>query len=659
MANLLRPGRGPRVRQASRRRSRPRASRRRSCPHRIFPGNRPTNTILAPELTPSVLGQLIALYEHKVFTQGVIWGINSFDQWGVELGKVLASRITPELTSAEDPDLRHDHLHQRPDPSLPRTQEGELMQLGMIGLGRMGANIVRRLMRDGHECVVYDVSADAVAQLAAEGAVGASSLADFAAKLDAPRAAWIMVPAAYAGATATELAGHLAADDMIIDGGNSYYRDDIERADELRARGIHYLDVGTSGGVFGLERGYCMMIGGEDEVVRRLDPIFRALAPGVDGGRAHARPLAASRAQPEQGYLHCGPAGAGHFVKMVHNGIEYGIMAAYAEGMAILSKAERRGRRAGARRRDDAPARPLGLPLRHRHGRGGRGVAARQRDLVLAARPDRDRPARGPGARRASAAASRIRARGAGRCWPRWTRACPPTCSPPPSSSASARGARPTSPTGCCRPCASSSAATRRRRPSRGRRRERRAGERERLRLAATPIVIRRPAPNGRNRCRSPCGFVRRARREAFRPSGLSLATEPSSRARRRNAATPARPAVDQRRGSAPIGARARGGSRPARRRGSGTAITPSGLPAALQLQEEALAVEPPGVPAHGPAGAQDAVAGHDDRDRVRAQRVPRGAPAARASRRRRPPRRRSGPGRTGSGPSARSTARG
>ena len=243
-----------------------------------------------------MLGQLIALYEHKVFTQGVIWGIDSFDQWGVELGKVLASRIVPELTSAEDPDLRHDPSTNALIRRYRAHRREQLMQLGMIGLGRMGANIVRRLMRAGHECVVYDVSADAVAQLAAEGAVGASSLADFAAKLDAPRAAWIMVPAAYAGATATELAGHLAADDVIIDGGNSYYRDDIQRAEELRALGIHYLDVGTSGGVFGLERGYCMMIGGEDEVVRRLDPIFQALAPGVGGGRAHARPL--GRAEP-------------------------------------------------------------------------------------------------------------------------------------------------------------------------------------------------------------------------------------------------------------------------------------------------------------------------------------------------------------------------
>jgi 6-phosphogluconate dehydrogenase len=213
------------------------------------------------------------------------------------------------------------------------------MQLGMIGLGRMGANIVRRLMRAGHECVVYDLSADAVATLEAEGAVGATSLADMAAKLTAPRAAWVMVPAAYAGATVDEMASHLESGDVVIDGGNSYYRDDIERAEALSPRGIHYLDVGTSGGVFGLERGFCLMIGGDDEPVRRLDPIWRALAPGAD-----AAPRTPGRdgepAPEEMGYLHCGPAGAGHFVKMVHNGIEYGVMAAYAEGLGILEKAD-------------------------------------------------------------------------------------------------------------------------------------------------------------------------------------------------------------------------------------------------------------------------------------------------------------------------------
>jgi 6-phosphogluconate dehydrogenase len=212
------------------------------------------------------------------------------------------------------------------------------MQLGMIGLGRMGANIVRRLMRDGHECVVYDVSEAAVRQLEGEGAIGTASLDDFAAKLSAPRAAWIMVPAAFAGQTAMDLAGLFEKGDIIIDGGNSYYRDDIDRAATLSEKGIHYVDVGTSGGVFGLERGFCMMIGGEAKVVKHLDPIFRTLAPGVESA-----PRTAGRTGPpktaEHGYLHCGPNGAGHFVKMVHNGIEYGVMAAYAEGLAVLRKA--------------------------------------------------------------------------------------------------------------------------------------------------------------------------------------------------------------------------------------------------------------------------------------------------------------------------------
>ena len=212
------------------------------------------------------------------------------------------------------------------------------MQLGMIGLGRMGANIVRRLMRDGHECVVYDVSADAVKELEKEGATGAYSLEEFAGKLTVPRAAWIMVPAAYAGETAKDLSAFFQADDVIIDGGNSYYRDDIDRATEFAAEGIHYIDVGTSGGIFGLERGFCMMIGGEDEPVARLDPLFRTIAPGIEAAeRTPGR--TGEPAQPEYGYLHCGPPGAGHFVKMVHNGIEYGIMAAYAEGMGVLRSA--------------------------------------------------------------------------------------------------------------------------------------------------------------------------------------------------------------------------------------------------------------------------------------------------------------------------------
>jgi 6-phosphogluconate dehydrogenase len=213
------------------------------------------------------------------------------------------------------------------------------MQLGMIGLGRMGANMVVRLMRAGHECVVYDVSPQAVQGLVGQGAVGAASLDEFVAKLTKPRAAWIMVPAAVVDATLQDLSARLEPGDIIIDGGNSYYIDDIRRAGELRPKGIHYVDCGTSGGVWGLERGYCQMIGGEPEVVHRLDPIFAALAPPMDAApRTPGREkLPASTA--EHGYLHCGPNGAGHFVKMVHNGIEYGLMAAYAEGLNILHKA--------------------------------------------------------------------------------------------------------------------------------------------------------------------------------------------------------------------------------------------------------------------------------------------------------------------------------
>jgi 6-phosphogluconate dehydrogenase len=212
------------------------------------------------------------------------------------------------------------------------------MQLGMIGLGRMGAGLVQRLQRDGHECVVYDVNAAAVKDLEATGSTGASSLADFAAKLTKPRAAWVMVPAAFTGDTVSHLADVFEPDDIIIDGGNSYYRDDIARAAELKAKGIHYVDVGTSGGVFGLDRGFCLMIGGEEKVVQHLDSIFATIAPGVDAApRTDGRTGAPSTA--ENGYLHCGPNGAGHFVKMVHNGIEYGIMAAYAEGLGILHKA--------------------------------------------------------------------------------------------------------------------------------------------------------------------------------------------------------------------------------------------------------------------------------------------------------------------------------
>jgi 6-phosphogluconate dehydrogenase len=212
------------------------------------------------------------------------------------------------------------------------------LQLGMIGLGRMGANMVRRLIKDGHQCVVYDRSADAVNQLAKEKATSSSSLADFVKKLAQPRAIWLMVPAAVVDKSIADLLPLLAKDDILIDGGNSYYVDDIRRAKELTAKGIHYVDVGTSGGVWGLERGYCMMIGGEKEIVKHLDPIFATLGPGIGSiSRTPGREKLGGTA--EQGYLHCGPNGAGHFVKMVHNGIEYGLMAAYAEGLGILRSA--------------------------------------------------------------------------------------------------------------------------------------------------------------------------------------------------------------------------------------------------------------------------------------------------------------------------------
>jgi 6-phosphogluconate dehydrogenase len=212
------------------------------------------------------------------------------------------------------------------------------MQLGMVGLGRMGANMVLRLIRAGHECVAFDVHADAVKSLEADGATGAYTLEELVKKLSRPRAIWLMVPAAIVDRVAEQLSPLLEEGDILIDGGNSYYIDDIRRAADLQSRGLHYVDVGTSGGVFGLERGYCLMIGGEDEVVKHLDPIFASLAPGSAAAeRTPDREKTAGTA--EEGYLHCGPNGAGHFVKMVHNGIEYGIMAAYAEGLNILHSA--------------------------------------------------------------------------------------------------------------------------------------------------------------------------------------------------------------------------------------------------------------------------------------------------------------------------------
>jgi 6-phosphogluconate dehydrogenase len=236
------------------------------------------------------------------------------------------------------------------------------MQLGMIGLGRMGGNMVRRLMRAGHQCVVYDVHPPAVKTLAGEGATGADSLEKFVAALKPPRAVWLMVPAALVDRELAALAPRLASGDMIIDGGNSYYHDDIRRAAELKAKGIHYVDVGTSGGVFGLERGYCLMIGGERPVVEHLDPVFATLAPGVAAApQTPGRKSTSGTA--ERGYLHCGPAGAGHFVKMVHNGIEYGLMAAYAEGLNILHHAD-----AGLRSREtDAETTPLRHPEHYQY----------------------------------------------------------------------------------------------------------------------------------------------------------------------------------------------------------------------------------------------------------------------------------------------------
>jgi 6-phosphogluconate dehydrogenase len=236
------------------------------------------------------------------------------------------------------------------------------MQVGMIGLGRMGANLARRLMRDGHRCVVFDLDRDAVRELEGEGAAGATSLTDFVAKLERPRSVWLMLPAAVVQRTLDDLAELLDQDDTVIDGGNSYYRDDITRSQALRSRRIHYLDCGTSGGVWGLERGYCLMIGGDPGPVPRLDPVFRTIAPG----RGSAEPTPSRKGSggtAPDGYLHCGPSGAGHFVKMVHNGVEYGMMAAIAEGLGIIDRAD-----AGLRERAaDAETAPLREPEAYRY----------------------------------------------------------------------------------------------------------------------------------------------------------------------------------------------------------------------------------------------------------------------------------------------------
>jgi len=249
------------------------------------------------------------------------------------------------------------------------------MQIGMIGLGRMGANMVRRLIRKGHSCVVFNRSPQAVNELVKEKAIGATSLADVVKKLEKPRAIWLMMPAAVVDDTIADLSPHLEAGDILIDGGNSYYVDDLRRAKQLAPQKIHYVDVGTSGGVWGLERGYCMMIGGEAEVIQRLDPIFAALAPGIG-----AVPRTAGRDKisleisgtAEQGYLHCGPNGAGHFVKMVHNGMEYGIMAAYAEGLSILRSANV-GKQANAAA--DAETTPLRDPEHYQYDMNLRDIA--------------------------------------------------------------------------------------------------------------------------------------------------------------------------------------------------------------------------------------------------------------------------------------------
>jgi 6-phosphogluconate dehydrogenase len=236
------------------------------------------------------------------------------------------------------------------------------MELGMIGLGRMGINMVRRLMRAGHQCVAYDIHAEVVQELVKDGAVGATSLEDFVQKLSKPRALWLMVPAEAVNATLNALIPLLEPDDVVIDGGNSYYHDDISRAAALKPKGIHYLDVGTSGGVWGAERGYCLMIGGDDAAVQRLDPIFATLAPPMEAApRTPGRDKVGGTA--EHGYLHCGPSGAGHFVKMIHNGIEYGLMAAYAEGLNILHHAN-----AGKQQRDnDAETAPLRHPEHYQY----------------------------------------------------------------------------------------------------------------------------------------------------------------------------------------------------------------------------------------------------------------------------------------------------
>ena len=298
------------------------------------------------------------------------------------------------------------------------------MQLGMVGLGRMGAGIVRRLMRDGHRCVGYDIHPDAVKALEADGATGSSSLEEFVAKLEKPRAAWVMVPAGdITDKTIAALAEVLEPGDTIIDGGNTHYVDDIRHANALREKGIHHVDVGTSGGVWGFERGFCLMIGGENEVVERLSPIFASIAPGVDSA-ARTPGRTGEPSQAEHGYYHCGPNGAGHFVKMVHNGIEYGLMAAYAEGLNVIANADM-----GKRQRDmDAETAPLErpelLPVRDRHHRGRRGLAAWAASSARGCSTSPPRRCTSRRRSRSSRAASPTRAKVAGRRSRRSRRAC-------------------------------------------------------------------------------------------------------------------------------------------------------------------------------------------------------------------------------------------
>ncbi len=337
------------------------------------------------------------------------------------------------------------------------------MQLGMIGLGRMGANMVRRLLRAGHACVVHDVNAKAIQALAAEGATGAATLDEFVQKLTKPRTVWLMIPAGLVDRTLQDLTPRLAAGDAVIDGGNSYYIDDIRRAADLKMKNLHYVDVGTSGGVWGLERGFCQMIGGEAEVVRRLDPIFAALAPPIDTApRLPGREKIAGTA--EHGYLHCGPAGAGHFVKMVHNGIEYGVMAAYAEGFNVLRHANVGSHATAA----DAETTPLRQPEQYRYEINLRDVAEvwRRGSVISSWLLDLTAAAllRDP---ELAHFAGRVADSGEGR----WTikaaidEGVPVPVLTPPCSIASVPAARPTSPTSCSPRCGMSSAGTRRSQP--------------------------------------------------------------------------------------------------------------------------------------------------------------------------------------------------